>query len=198
MEGQKISEGLINTVSGIRRYARTMEYLPEDINIRIRSIEELCNSVEGIIEDMIRKREEELKSGYRDGFEAGKREALNQFQSVILELNKRVQQIKEMEIEQIKSYFKKFVSALVRIISQEDITFLQRYLQELISRIDGEKIKLIVSGRIYPDLNKGILLPDKVELVSDENLSPEQIFLERDGTLVDITLDSFFEEIKID
>lgn len=198
MEGQTISERLKNTASGLKRFARTIEYLPESINSQIELIQALCNDIENQIEELKIKKEEEIKIGYNRGFEAGKEDAINQFQALLSKLENKISDIKTEENEKIKYYFRKFIIGLTKIISQKDIRVLEGYINGLIKKIENEKARIFVSEKIYSELNAKIFLPENIQLCADENLNPEQIFLERDNILCDVGLDRFIEEIELD
>lgn len=196
MEGYKDYKDLESYGKGLKRIMNQCEYLPSEMYSELENIIKLSNMLLEKITVAEKEAEDIKRQAYIEGYEAGKEEGLKEYVCVIEALTTRLSDLKERDLGNIKALFQQFIKRMANHISEKNTSFIKEYISYFINKIETQKAKIIISDKIYTKITDEIGSNNNIEIIVDPNLKPEQIFIDINGSLSDIGIDRFFEEIS--
>lgn len=195
MDGYEICKEIRGCSEGLKRLLKLYDYLPKELYSKIYEIINLGIGLDRLIAQAEKEAQQLKEDGYKRGFEEGMRKGIDQLQSIIDALSKELEDKRREENKRLETLFRSLLKRLSREISEECSIFVEGYVKRFVNAIGSEKVKIIVSSSVYEQITSKLALPENVILVPDRDLDPEQVFVERDSSLIDCSIDRFFEEI---
>ncbi len=188
------------------------ENIEEKLKEIIEKTERQAKEQAEIIKEKAKK--DGFEAGYKEGFESGTKQIQKQFEEIIQQYSKKMEEVIKRLIatanninQQYKELESNATDAVLSIASkviakkiEEDKDAIASMIKEALNLTENKKIKI----RLHPENAKNItehiedISGNKViEIIEDNNLSKGAVMLEEeDGNIIDAGVDAKLEQIK--